>query len=149
MLLNTLSFDVSIVSAASFMNSWQNMPRGELLESTQVAFSEVTFTKTHSKNFRKCLRLPVSFGLLNHLVAHVKGAFAVERKLGAGALPPVRHLCQGHICVQRGYIGPCAHTEHSGCPHVFALVIWVLDPSLAPQAEVSEAEQRYPLALRW
>jgi len=52
MLFNSPSFAVSSNITALFMSTWQKKPTGELFESTQVAFLEVTLTKTESNSFR-------------------------------------------------------------------------------------------------
>lgn len=112
MLFNTPSFAVSNVSTASFMNTWQNKyAKGRTSQKRSGGIFRTDFHKVpHSESFKKCLQFLVTFGFLNHLVAQ----FVVERKLGTGFLPFLRHFCQGHICLYRGYRDPCAHAKHAG-----------------------------------
>lgn len=58
MLFNSPSFAVSSNIIAQFVSSWQKKPTRELFESTQVAFLEVTFTKTESQTASKMPETP-------------------------------------------------------------------------------------------
>lgn len=139
-----------------------NMPRGQLLKSTQVVFSEVTFTKTHSKILKKPPKIPCEFWHPGLIAAHGKRWICcweeAEDRISAtqqalvsrahrGHRGPVYKGCQAlwvFMCLCHGDLSPGSlptstdwtlwgRTERSLCPKLY-LFPWG-ETSLGPSIQ--------------
>lgn len=101
------------------------------------------FHQDTQQNFLKMPKTPCEFQLPKSFGGTQEKVHLLLRGSWDRGSGTHQSLVSRPICVHRGYRDPCV--QH---PHVFALVIWVLEPFLAPQPEVSGVGQRHPLPPR-